>query len=114
MTKSFAKQSDGFSTMSFHITNALAVGLQKSRKILSPFSQECRGRFNRNWQGIINDVGPVGDFLKSSLCCPEPIGSRQQCRTCFPFDQKIKSLLIALGQLQYQVCPDLKLRPLAE
>src|SRR5215510_2203681 len=114
MTKSFGKQSDGFSTMSFHITNALAVGLQKSSEIFSSFSQECRGRFNRNWQGIIDDIGPVSDSLKSSLFCPEPIGSRQQCRTYFPFDQKIKSFLIALGQLQYQICPDLKLRLFAE
>src|SRR5262249_4964678 len=44
----------------------------------------------------------------------EPIGSRQQCRISFPLDQKIKSLLIALGQLQYQICPDTKLRPFAE
>src|SRR5215475_9121404 len=114
MTKSFAKQSDGFGTMSFHITNALAVGLQKSSEIFSPFSQECRGRFNRNWQGIINDIGPVGDSLKSSLFCPEPIGSRQQCRIYFSVDQKIKSLLIALGQLQRQICSDAKLRPFAE
>src|SRR5215475_11391357 len=114
MTKSFAKQSDGFSTMSFHIANALPVGLQKSSEIFSPFSQECRGRFNRNWQWIIDDVGPVSDSLKSSLFCPEPIGSWQQCRTYFPLDQKIKSLLIAFGQLQYQIFPDPKLRPFAE
>src|SRR5215475_9867014 len=114
MTKSLAKQTDGFSAMSFHIPDALPVGLQKSRKIFSPFSQECRRRFDRNWQGIVDDVGPLSDSLKPSFFGPKTVGTREQRRAYLSADQEIKSLLITLGQLQRQICPDAKLRPFAE
>ena len=87
------------------------MGLQKRRKILSPLSQQGRGGFDRNWQWIIDDVGPVGDSFESSFFRPETIGPRQQRRTYFSADQEIESLLIAVWQLEYQILPNSLVAP---
>src|SRR5262245_34788681 len=100
--------------MSFHKTNPLAMGLQKCRKILSPFPQQHCGRFDRNRQRVIDDIGPVGDSFESSFFRPEAIGPREQRRTYFSANQELESLLIAIWQFQYEIFPNAQLRALSK